>query len=279
LKREFYFFRCPACNYLWVEPFLGYSIYNEDYYHGRGPDPYVDYASEYNEYRSTPRLLEYEDFWRLAGEHFRPVAAARSLRWLDYGCGSGGLLKFLRNQKKLLAGGREIPIELSGYDVGSYADRLKSVDRFVIHSREELEEAGQFDIISCIEVVEHVREVQDIFGQLARLLRPGGLLLLTTGNLTAPAARLAGLHHHYLLPELHISLFNPRCLAALYRRHGLVPLSVHYRGAVQFKILKSMRNPLLKAVGRVTLALPGVTRAIDRFYGVSAMPCAMKPLP
>ncbi|MEI6107589.1 MAG: class I SAM-dependent methyltransferase [Opitutae bacterium] len=277
LRREFHYYRCPVCAYLWVEPFPGYEIYNEDYYQGRGPDPYVDYASEYADYRRTDRLLEFTDLWRLAQAHFQPAPTATAVRWLDFGCGAGGLLKFLRDQPAFTRGSRPLPVEIHGHDIGTYADRLQQVDRFSILSREELAAAtGTFDVISCIEVVEHVREVHEVFATLARLLRPGGLLLLTTGNLTSPAARMAGLNYRYLLPEFHISLLNPDCLNRLYRQNGLQPLPVRYDGAVQFKVIKSLPQPGLKRLARFGLNLPQVTRAIDKFYGVSAMPCATK---
>jgi 2-polyprenyl-3-methyl-5-hydroxy-6-metoxy-1,4-benzoquinol methylase len=278
LQREFHYHRCAVCAYLWVEPFPGYEIYNEAYYQGRGPDPYVDYASEYADYRRTDRLLEFSDLWRLARQHFQPAQTATAVRWLDYGCGAGGLLKFLRDQPGFVQGERTLPLDIYGHDIGSYAEKLKSVDQFSILSSAELSSVdGSFDIITCIEVVEHIREVHEVFATLARLLKPGGLLILTTGNLTSPAARLSGLDYRYLLPEFHISLLNPECLARLYRQHGLQPYPVRYRGTVQFKVIKSLQHAGLKRLARLALQLPLVIRAIDGFYGVSAMPCATKP--
>jgi len=48
-------------------------------------------------------------------------AAASPLRWLDFGCGAGGFLKYLRERGTLQ--GR--PLELTGHDVGSYAELLR----------------------------------------------------------------------------------------------------------------------------------------------------------
>ena len=61
LGRDFDFWHCPACDFMFVEPFSGYGIYNEAYYRGQGPDPYVDYESEYRDYRATERLVEFDD--------------------------------------------------------------------------------------------------------------------------------------------------------------------------------------------------------------------------
>jgi len=331
LRRDFDFHRCRACELMFVEPFSGFAIYDDAYYRGQGPDPYVDYETEYRDWRRTDRAHEFADLFRLAEKRLRaqatkaptppapspglsvrdpfalgssspapsvpstPASGSASLsleplvldtssaspppaplRWLDFGCGAGGFLKFLR-EKKSLAGR---PLELTGHDVGSYATLLKSKDAFRILDLDEIrrEPAASFDVISLIEVIEHLPEPLPPLELIARLLKPGGLLLLTTGNLDSPAARRSGIHYRYCAPEIHVSLFNPRTLARLYARVGLTPYPVRYDGAVRFKVLKTLRHrPALRAAARAALAFPPVVRAIDAVYGVSAMPCAVKP--
>ncbi len=264
-----------------VEPFSGFDIYNDAYYRGAGPDPYVDYEAEYKNWRHTDRLLEFRDLARLAWLYLEsarrlPGPTLPPLRWLDFGCGAGGFLKYLREERQLA--GR--PLDLTGHDVGSYATLLKTQDRFRILDLTELsrEPDASYDVISLIEVLEHLPSPLEPLQLVARLLKPGGLLLLTTGNLDSPIARRQGIHYRYCAPEIHVSLFNPRCLAALYQRVGLQPYPVRYDGAVKFKVLKSLRHrPLLRGLAAAGLALPPFTRAIDALYGVSAMPCAIKP--
>jgi len=279
IREEFSFHRCRACDFQFVEPFSGFAIYDDRYYRGEGPDPYVDYESEYRDYRQTHRRHEFADMTRLAEQFLRKrgaTAASLPLRWLDFGCGAGGFLKFLRTRASL--GGRTL--ELAGHDVGSYADLLKQQDGFRILDLDEItrEPAGTYDVISMIEVVEHLPDPVAALTQVARLLKPGGLLLLTTGNLDSPVARRQGIHYRYCAPEIHVSLFGPRSLAHLYARVGLQPQSVRYAGAVQFKVLKTLRHrPVAGALAGLALHLPPVVWLIDRMYGVSAMPCAVKP--
>jgi SAM-dependent methyltransferase len=280
LRREFDFHDCDDCGFLFVEPFSGFAIYDDRYYRGEGPDPYVDYESEYRDYRQTPRQLEFEDLTRLAGDFLKgtpaPSAARAPVAWLDFGCGAGGFLKFLRDRATLA--GR--PLELTGHDVGSYADLLRTRDGFRILGLEEISRtpAGSFEVISMIEVIEHLPDPAPVLAAVARLLRPGGLLLLTTGNLDSPIARRQGLAYRYCAPEIHVSLFTPRSLARLYARHGLTPHPVRYRGTVRFKVLKTLRRRRwAAALAGLALRLPPFVRLIDHLYGVSAMPCARKP--
>ena len=44
---------------------------------------------------------------------------------------------------------------------------------------------GPFDLVTCLEVVEHVAEPRAFISGLARILAPGGLLVLSTPNRTA----------------------------------------------------------------------------------------------
>jgi SAM-dependent methyltransferase len=295
IPREFEFNACADCGFLAVEPFSGFEIYNDAYYRGAGPDPYVDYEAEYHEWRTSDRILEFEDLRRIAAHHFvsgefrrsdtTPIGNQRTagqqpeqpdpLRWLDFGCGAGAFLKYLRSDPMLHGSA----LELTGHDVGSYADLLKSKDGFRILNLDELqrEPAARFDVISMIEVIEHLPAPLEPLQLVARLLKPGGLLLLTTGNLQSPVARRQGIHYRYCAPEIHVSLFNPHCLARIYQRVGLAPRFVRYSGVVKFKVLKSLRHrAVLRALASSCLKLPPFVRAVDRLYGVSAMPCAVK---
>lgn len=278
IVQDYEYLRCTGCGYTRVDPFAGYGIYDEAYYQGRGADPFVNYAEEYEDYGRTDRMREFEDCRRVAARHFAARADEQELVWLDFGCGAGGLLKYLRRQGGLAVSNGICPLTLAGHDVGSYAERLKRDDGFVIHGAAELAALpdGSFDVISLIEVIEHIPEPGPVLALCARLLRPGGLLLLTTGNFDCPVARRQGIHYRYCIPEIHVSLFSPASLTALYRRHGLDPLAVRYRGAVEFKILKSVPTAW-RRLAEAALLVPGVVASVDRLYGVSQMPCAQRP--
>jgi SAM-dependent methyltransferase len=278
IRREFAFHACGDCGFMSVEPFSGFEIYDDAYYRGQGADPYVDYESEYRNWRGSVRVLELDDLFRIAEGYFKGAPAGNrrgSLHWLDFGCGAGALLKYLRSRETLNGSA----IAVTGHDVGSYADLLREKDGFRILDLGTLsrEPDAEYDVISMIEVIEHLPEPLEAMQLVARLLKPGGLLLLTTGNLESAVARRQGLHFPYCVPEIHVSLFNARCLAQLYQRVGLESLPVRYDGAVRFKVLKNLRyRPVLHRLAAAALRLSPVVRAVDALYGVSAMPCAVK---
>jgi hypothetical protein len=53
---------------------------------------------------------------------------------------------------------------------------------------------------------------------------------------------------------------------------------VRYSGVVKFKVIKSLVHPGRRRLARIALKFPPLVRLIDLAYGVSAMPCATKPL-
>lgn len=279
IHKDFKFWRCRDCDVTFVDPFPGYDAYNEAYYQGRGADLYVSYEEEYRDFRATHRVLELEDLWRLAGGYIAGNLPEGPVEWLDFGCGAGGLLKFLAEARECRRGGKVWPLRLSGHDIGVYADRLREKDGFRIVGLEELkaEEAGRYDVISLIEVVEHLEYPDPVFALASRLLKPGGLLLVTTGNLSSPVARAKGLDYAYCLPEIHVSFFTPRALEIVYARHGLLPVRFRYDGAVRFKVVKTLRSAGKQRLARFFMSLPGVVRMIDALFGTSRMPCARKP--
>jgi len=280
--RPFTYHACGDCDFLFVEPVTPDSVYDDAYYDGRGVDPMVNYRAEYENYRATDRLSEFEDLLAIATRHLsRRETTPRhgDVNWLDFGCGAGGLLKFLRDSAAIVTPSGRRPLRVMGSDVGSYSQRLRSEAGFDVRSPEDLARLpdGSFDVISAIEVIEHIAEPAPVIRLLARLLKPGGLLLLTTGNLASPMARWRGLKFGYCMPEIHISLFCPATLHRLYGDAGLIPEPVQYRGVLNFKILKSSGSPERRRLLRYALHVPGFRRLVDLLYGTSAMPCARRP--
>jgi cyclopropane fatty-acyl-phospholipid synthase-like methyltransferase len=187
-----------------------------------------------------------------------------AVRWLDFGCGNGGLLRWARER----AGIRAV-----GYETGWIAGRVRETGCPLLSEDELANAAGTFDLVTAIEVIEHIVDPIDTLRTLARLLKPGGVLMLTTGNAQPFRGRLAA--WRYVIPEIHVSFFEPQTLARAYAEagleasfHGFVP---GYDQIIRFKVLKALRVREPRAWERL-IPWGLAARAIDARWKVTGHP-------
>jgi SAM-dependent methyltransferase len=263
VTRRFSVRTCPKCYFAYVaNPWTDYAtIYTLDYYAGRGVDPYVDYFSEIAEFDMTVRRYE----WRGITTALRSlIRLDGSTNWLDFGCGTGGLVRY----------GREtVGCNVIGYEEGAIGDFLVA-HRIPTLSRNELEGAtASFDVITAIEVLEHLADPLATLRRLRSMLKPGGLFFYTTGNSRPFRRRL--LQWRYLIPEIHVSLFEPLTMAIALSQTGFAPEDVGFRPGyediVRFKVLKNLH---VKRRSRWEEFLPWavISRLVNARYGLMAHP-------
>ncbi|MDH7452622.1 bifunctional 2-polyprenyl-6-hydroxyphenol methylase/3-demethylubiquinol 3-O-methyltransferase UbiG [Luteimonas composti] len=153
-----------------------------------------------------------------------PLAGSRVL---DVGCG-GGLLSEAMAQ----AGAKVTALDLAPELVK--VARLHALESGVevdyrVQSVEALASAepGSFDVVTCMEMLEHVPDPGAILAACATLLRPGGRLFVSTINRTPAAFALAIVGAEYIARLLptgthHYSEFiRPSELAGWLRAAGL----------------------------------------------------------
>ncbi|MHC4414584.1 MAG: class I SAM-dependent methyltransferase [Planctomycetota bacterium] len=227
--------RCPLCDHR--ETRLRFAKAGVPYYCCRGcrftfarPDVNANFPAGLEQYE--PAYLEYlqerpedrrnfDDLWRW-------LSRARRLeetRVLDVGCGSGKLVRYLRD-RSVQAYGTEPCRAL--YD--RFLAREPSL--FSDTPAGELTAVwppSSFDLITAIDVIEHVEDPKRFLESLAHLVREGGPVCLTTPDVGSILARLSGQRwHHY--NRYHLSLFSRRTLSAAAARHGLHLVRFSRRG-------------------------------------------------
>jgi 2-polyprenyl-6-hydroxyphenyl methylase/3-demethylubiquinone-9 3-methyltransferase len=150
-------------------------------------------------------------------------------RVVDVGCGGGILAEAMAREgakvtgidlsEKALAVARLHQLE-SGVDVDY---RLVSAETLAG------EEPGSFDVVTCMELLEHVPDPASTVAACGRLAKIGGLIVCSTINRNAKAYLFAVIGGEYLLRLLprgthdYARFIKPSELSAFARRAGLEP--------------------------------------------------------
>lgn len=133
-------------------------------------------------------------FGREAGG-LRPL---KDLKVIDVGCGGG-----LMSEPLARLGARVTGIDPGEKNVAiarGHAEPQGLAIDYRVATVEELVAANeQFDAVVCLEVVEHVPDVAAFIKACADLVRPGGILVLSTINRTMKAYLLAIVGAEYVL--------------------------------------------------------------------------------
>lgn len=160
-------------------------------------------------------------------------------RLIDVGCGKGVFLKVASSR-----------FEVTGLDLSESAARYAR-DVFGLNvlqgdfQQVDLPEA-HFDVATLWDVLGSLAEPGPCIEQLARLLRPGGLLVMTVPDIDTLAFRILRRYWPLLIPPINLCYFSRPSLEAMFKRCGLRLQSYSHPG----KLLSG--NFVLRKLGRIT---------------------------
>lgn len=155
----------------------------------------------------------------------RPLAG---LSALDVGCGAGLMAEPLARMGASITGIDAAPENIAAAQAHAKAGGLTIAYHCI--AVEDLADSGeQYDLITCLEVVEHVAGRDAFFAGLARLLKPGGLAIFSTPNRTAASWAVVIAGAEYITRSIPRGahdwsrFFTPDELAEALQNAGLTP--------------------------------------------------------
>jgi 2-polyprenyl-6-hydroxyphenyl methylase/3-demethylubiquinone-9 3-methyltransferase len=182
-------------------------------------------AAEWWDPRGAFRTLHDINGLRLS--YIAERVALAGARVLDVGCGGGLLAEGLAAR-----GANVVAIDLAPENVEAARQHAAAgavaIDyRCVAVEQLAAESPGQFDVVTCLEMLEHVPDPASIVAACATALRPGGTAVFSTINRNLKSFALAIVGAEYVLGLLprgtheYAKLIRPAELAAWCRKSGL----------------------------------------------------------
>jgi SAM-dependent methyltransferase len=189
-------------------------------------------------------------------------------RVLDFGCFDGGFLTYLG------AGYEKFGIEPAAEPARIAEQRGVNVLGPTVAAAIEMAMAAPLppvDAIIAFDVFEHLNDPVATLRDLRRLLKPGGVVLIETGDTDAPAFKRVGIRYGYAALVEHVGLFNRRSIEEAGRQAGLTLVhfqrSLHHVTAWPARITYELRNAVwhvLRAIDGTRLPLPARLKQVAR---------------
>jgi SAM-dependent methyltransferase len=196
------------------------------------------YANTYAQDVAIPRAVE--DSLRAVVDSMDPYRT--SGKWLDIGFGQGALLDVVAKR-----GWRAYGTEYSDVALRRGAER-----GFIVSKGSEALDAGSFDVVSLVELVEHVEEPLGFLKEARRLLRPGGCVYITTPNGWSINRWVLGDGWTNFGPPDHLIIFTPPAMRRLLTDAGFETADIRTEGLNPFEIVGMLKRRKTKqAIDRV----------------------------
>lgn len=216
--------QCPKCDlvyYARVAQHAAHELYDETYFQN---GEYIDYVAD--------KALAQRNFSHRIRE-LRKLKPSGKL--LEIGCAYGFFLEMAKEHWDA----RGIDVTAEGT---RYAREKLGLDARQGDFLEQPDEPGAYDLICMWDTIEHLAEPFRYIEKASKWLKPGGLLVMTTGNIGSAMARMRGEKWRLIHPPTHLYYFTPQTLGKACERAGLRVHGVSHPGYT-----RSSRS-MLKAV-------------------------------
>lgn len=154
---------------------------------------YADWwDTEHGEFRMlhqiTPIRVEY--LKSIFAKYIEPNKKMEDIKLLDVGCG-GGIISYEMSKLGIKPFG--IDANESNVSIAQEHAQNNSYSAQFFHTTVEdyVNNGNKFDVILCLELIEHIINPQEFVSNLAKLLNKGGVIVISTLNRTAKSYLLA----------------------------------------------------------------------------------------
>lgn len=179
----------------------------------------------YEDYEEWARVILGEHHFDDRARRIESVSGRSGGTSLDVGCATGQFAASMAGR-----GWRASGVDLSAYCVGRARELYPSV---VFHHGTLADVPGRFDVISYLDVFEHLDDPRRELAAIGQALNPGGVLFLELPNQDSVDAEILGAQ--YLFDE-HLYFYGPHTIELLLANCGFDVLDVSSEHDIYFRV-------------------------------------------
>lgn len=214
VKDEFHYVRCRRCGLVYVTPRLRDHLQQQERFYELVTEGNTEAAAERDRH---PRRMK--SLTKVARSYMN---YKRIGHLLDVGCGFGTFLEVAES----------LDWRACGLEVASAPASVagRHHDVFYGFLSDAPYEPNSFDVVRLNDVIEHVPSPRALVRDIERILRPGGLLYISTPNVDSFSVALQHQRWRYVRGQDHLYLFDLRTLRHLLEVEGFKVVKVSTRG-------------------------------------------------
>ncbi len=241
--------RCRRCDLVYLNPQPHPRAVLDAYSEGEDAR-YVE--------QMASRMRTFRGYWRSMQPHLPSTGRA-----LDVGAAAGFFMRIAE----------EHGWKASGVEPNAWLRRFARERTGVSIEAATLQAApwsdAYFDLVTFWDVLEHLSDPASAVKEAARLLKPGGLLVVNWPDISDPLAKLFGRRWWFLL-SAHLFYFTPQTLTALIARRGFevfaVKRHVQYLPLGYLAIRAKSISAMFGALAGLAVRLGGLSQAVVPYY-------------
>lgn len=138
-------------------------------------------------------------YWTIVRDWLDKYAPGHSL--LEVGCYRGEFLTWLGSSWQVAA-----------VEPNTEAQAIARSNGISVLGETIFDVVDHFDAIVLFDVLEHIVNPVETLNAIRRCLRPGGIIIVLTGNAQAPTFRIFGRHYWYTAFPEHVIFYTPKAL-------------------------------------------------------------------
>ncbi len=224
-------------------------------------------------------------FLKLLDEYLPVPAGERKRRILDVGCGTGALLKYFSRYGS--AQGVDMDEDAIAFCHMRGAHSVQKVGPLPLPFEDDT-----FDLITILDVLEHIDDDEGTLRELYRILRPGGMLMISVPAyqfLWGPQDEISKHKRRYIAPQIRVLL----------KQTGFQVKKLSYFNTILFPVVAVIRvlrpylprtfqvdsdcsitklGPLNRLLARLFALEAPIVKHVSLPFGVSILGLAYKPV-